>query len=220
MNFNKNNSLYIFLFFGLLLVLYHVFGYFGHYGFDDMVYARLAKNMADGTLVFDNSFSFRFGILIPLALSYFFFGVSDFSSSMPSLIVSLSILFLVYSLVKKYGNVQTFLALCLTVFIHPFLFHSDKIMADIYVAFFLFLSVYWIDRYRFTVKKNEVLYAFLFSLSLLFAFISKETVVLFLPLPITLFFIDLYNKRSVRFWIFALYFGIILLVVKFHKVVG
>ncbi len=68
------------------MVLYHLVAYFGHYGYDYMQYAQLAKQIADGAFTLDNGdhFSYRWTLLLPTALSYKLFGVSDFASALPS----------------------------------------------------------------------------------------------------------------------------------------
>jgi 4-amino-4-deoxy-L-arabinose transferase-like glycosyltransferase len=204
---------YLFLVFALIIVLHHFFAYFGHYGYDDMQYAEIAANLLRGEFDYDHSFSYRSTIVFFTALSYLLFGINDFASALPSLIISISILFVVYEVLKKYGSLQTIAGLSATVFIHIFLFYSDKLMSDIYVALFLLLAVYCIDRYRFGKKEKVLKYAFLFPLSLLLAFLSKETAVLFLPLPLVLFIIDLYRKRKVKFWVYSFIFGAGILVI-------
>ncbi len=204
---SRLTSLYIFLFFVIIIILNHVFGYFGHYGFDDMLYSRIARNFANGVTMYDNSFSFRFTIILLTSLSYLIFGVSDFSSSLPSLLISVLTLYIIYDTLKKFTATHTVIGLSLTLLVNVFLFYTDKIMPDIYVAFFLLLSIYWIDRYRFYAKTGELKYAFLFSVSLFLAFSSKETAVLFLPLPVVLFATDILQKRNIKFWIYSILFG-------------
>ncbi|TVR73846.1 MAG: hypothetical protein EA408_03950 [Marinilabiliales bacterium] len=208
---SRLTSIYIFLFFVVLIILNHIFGYFGHYGYDDMLYSRIARNFLNGVTMYDNSFSFRFTIILLTSLSYLIFGISDFSSSLPSLLISVSILYIVYDTLKKFSVTHTVIGLSLTLLINVFLFYTDKIMPDIYVAFFLLLSIYWIDRYRFYAKTNELKYAFLFSVSLFLAFSSKETAVLFLPLPFVLFATDILQKRNLKFWIYSIILGVCIL---------
>ena len=205
---NRQAPYFIFLFFTIIIILHHFFAYFGHYGYDDMQYAEIAASMLKGQFIYDHSFSYRSSIVFFTALSYYFLGINDFASALPSIIISLSILFIVFITLKKYGSVQTIVGLSATVFTHIFLFYSDKLMSDIYVAFFLLLAVYWIDRYRFGENEKVLLYSFLFSFSLFLAFLSKETAVLFLPLPIVLFITDLAIRRSLGFWLFSVIFGI------------
>jgi len=215
--YHKNSRqapVYIFFLFALIPFVHHFIGYFGHYGYDDLHYASIARDLLNGTVQYDYTFSYRFTIILLTSLSYLIFGISDFSSALPSLLVAVTTLFVVYVSTRNEGSLQTILALSLTIFISTFLFWSDKIMADIYVAFFLLLSIYWIDRFRFRTQSNHVKkYSFLFVFSMFLAFSSKETAVLFLPFPLALFFIDVWQKRNLQFWLFSIAFGFIILAV-------
>ena len=210
---NRQAPFFIFLFFALIVVLYHFFAYFGHYGYDDMQYAEIAVNLLKGQFDYDHSFSYRSTIVFLTALSYYFLGINDFASALPSIIISISLLYIIFITLRKYGTLQTIAGLSATVFISVFLFYTDKIMADIYVAFFLLLAVYLIDKYRFGIKRKALIYSFLFTLSLFLAFLSKETAVLFLPLLLVLFIIDLSLKREIKFWIYSFIMGIGILVI-------
>lgn len=208
----KNHApIIVFFAFACLVILYHLFGYFGHFGYDDMLYARIAKNWVDGQLNLDNAFSYRFTIIALTALSYRIFGVNDPASALPAITISLSILFLIYSILKNQGTLQTILGLTLTLSINALLFFTDKIMPDIYVALFLLLALYLYNRFRFTSAKSVVLHASLFSLSMFLAFNSKETAILFLPLVVAILIIDLLNKRMTRFWSFSAISGLLII---------
>jgi hypothetical protein len=53
-----------FLFLLIFVVFYHFFGFQGHYGWDDMEYARLAKQWADGAFdLSTNHFTYRWTIV-------------------------------------------------------------------------------------------------------------------------------------------------------------
>ena len=82
----------IFMLFVGVLILYHVFGYIGHYGYDDMQYAKLANDFKNGIIDYSDHFSFRTTLLVLTSLSYSIFGVSDFASSLPAILISILIL--------------------------------------------------------------------------------------------------------------------------------
>lgn len=208
---NNHAPIIVFISFACLVILYHLFGYFGHFGYDDMLYARIAKNWTDGQLNLDNAFSYRFTIIALTALSYRVFGVNDPASALPAIVISLSILFLIYTLLKHKGTLQTLLGLTLTLSVNVFLFFTDKIMPDIYLALFLLLALFLYHRFRFSPAKNVTLYASLFALSIFLAFNSKETAILFLPLVIAILIIDLLNKRMTRFWALSVISGLLII---------
>jgi len=78
----KNKKKYlILLFFLLILILFHKFGYIGHYCFDDMQYAKIAHDFLNGNIDYNDHYSYRLPTIVLTALSYSIFGISDFASS-------------------------------------------------------------------------------------------------------------------------------------------
>jgi hypothetical protein len=67
---NRVYSFLIFFFFALLVIAHHVYGYFGHYGYDDLHYAELATQLWQGQLDYTDHYSYRLAILLPTALAY------------------------------------------------------------------------------------------------------------------------------------------------------
>jgi len=200
----------------LIIIAHHVFGYIGHYGFDDLYYARLANDLRNGIINYDDQYSYRLTILSLTALSYSIFGISDLASALPTMLVSISIIILVYHSLKDKGHFIMSLGLSLVVFSHWFLFYSDKIMPDIYIAFSVFLAVFIINKYKYeSNKKNPFLYALLLSLALFFGFISKGTIVLIIPLLIYFVIIDIYYNRDLRFWLYSILSGSLIIISYF-----
>ncbi len=212
MNPKRVREYVILLIFIFLLVLYHLFGYSGHFGFDDLHYAELANDLLHGSIDFEDHYAYRLPVILFTAFFYLIFGISDLSSSLPAMLITLSILLTVFYLLRKQGSGVLIIGLLLTTLSNWFLFYSDKLMPDIYVA----LSVTWalaiIHRYKFNSgKSNTALHAFLLALSLLFGFMSKGTIVLVAPLLLFLILSDLVQKREQRFWIYSFISGILLM---------
>ena len=202
----------IFLIFIIALILHHLFAYTGHYGYDDLHYAGLAADLLRGNMDFEDHYAYRFPVILLTALFYLVFGISDLGSSLPALVISLVILSILFNILKEYGPRVLIIGLSLCTLSNWFLFYSDKLMPDIYVA----LSVIWalavIHRYKFKSEKDKPgLYAFLLALALLFGFMSKGTIVLVLPLLFFLVISDFIFKRDVKFWIYGLLSGIFLM---------
>lgn len=209
-------SICILLFFVSALILHHIFGYTGHSGYDDMEYAKLASSYTHGIFDFNNHFSYRLPVILLTALSYSLFGVSDFASSLPPLLVTIFILMVVFFTLRDYGHLTLIAGLALTTFSRWIIFYSDKLMPDIYVAFSVILSLFILHKYKFGSKKDQtLLYSVLFTLSLFFGFISKETIVLILPLLIYFVIVDLINKRDIKFWMYSFISGLLLLFLYF-----
>lgn len=213
---NKLFPSLILLFFILVLFLHHHFAYISHYGYDDIHYAELSNNLLQGHIDFEDHSSYRLSLLIFTSLFYFLLGISDFSTSLPALVVSIGILFIVFQILKKWGTVTLTIGLALTTLSNWFLFYSDKIMPDIYVALSILASIAVIYHYKFiNGRKHAFKYALLLSISLLFGFMAKGTIVLVLPLLLYFCVIDILNKRDLKFWRMAAISGLVLLGIYF-----
>jgi len=202
----------ILLIYILIVVLYHLFGYTGHYGFDDMHYAELANALLKGSIDFGDHYAYRFPVLGLTALSYLLFGISDFASSLPAMAICITILIIVFSTLRAHGSKTTVIGLSLTTLSNWFLFYSDKLMPDLYVALSVIGALALIHRYKFKSKKNKAVpNAILVTLVLLFGFMSKGTIVLMLPLLGFMIVSDIIQKRDLKFWAYSLISGLIFL---------
>ncbi len=198
------------------MVGYHMFAYIGHYGYDDLEYARIAADYLNGTPDFSNHFSFRFALVFTTALSYAVFGISDFSSALPAMLATMGILTAVYFILRKRGLIQLSLGLLFTLLSHWFIFYSDKLMPDIFVALAVILSVLTVYKFRYgNGKTNPLRYSFLLSATLLFGFMAKGTILLILPWLVYLFAVDMFARENIRFWISTLLSGMGLLALYF-----
>lgn len=202
----------ILLMYIVIVLLFHLFGYTGHFGFDDLHYAGLANDLLNGTVNFEDHYVYRFPLILFTSLFYSLFGISDFTSSLPALVITIAILITVFYNLRRQGTMALIIGLSLTTLSNWFLFYSDKLMPDIFVA----LSVIWalsiIASYRFKTGQTRALpYAILLALSLLFGFMSKGTIVLVIPLLLYLVVTDFIQKRGMRFWIYSLISGLVLL---------
>jgi len=213
----KDKSRFLILFsFIFLLIAYHLFGFIGHYGYDDIHYARLAYDFNNGTVDYNDHFSYRIAVILFTALSYSVFGINDFASSLPAIIVSLLILTIVFFVLKKENKRTIVIALSLTTLSDWFLFYSDKLMPDIYVALFITAGISVIWYYKFSAgSKNALSCSVLLVLSLLLGFLAKETIVFIIPLLAYLFIADIIFRRNIRFWIYTLTGGCVALLLYF-----
>jgi len=204
----------ILLIISCIVVLYHLFGYTGHFGYDDLLYAELASDLLKGSVNYENHFTYRFPVVLATALSYLIFGISDFSSSLPALFITFSILLIVFSILRKQGLKVLIIGLSLSAFSNWFLFYSDKLMPDIYVALSVIAALAIINRYKYGGNKSRtLLHASLLAFSLLFGFMTKGTIVLVIPLLLFLIITDIIKKRDLKFWAYSLISGIGLLAV-------
>ena len=266
--------------FGSLILLYHFFAFAGFFGYDDLQYAEVAVRMTRGVADWSDHFSFRWGVTLLAALSYKLLGINDVASSLPALLISLATLALVTGALRRHSPWIVAGAAALLTLNHWSLFYSDKLMPDVFVAFFITAAIliYFrifcrtevpgtavdsppspdganaykqieatantYDRESETETppsptganaymqieatantyggaaptqssrkgdKTQILSGVAFALSLLGAFLSKETVILAVPLLAWWAVRDLVNRRRLRFWSAVILPGILLL---------
>lgn len=202
--------------FVIFIPIFHLFAYTGHYGYDDLHYAKLAVQFLNGSLDFTDHYSFRTPVILLTALSYSVFGVNDFASSLPSMLISIGILMLVYCILKNKGILSLVIGLSLTTLTNWFIFYSDKLMPDMYVVLGIMGALVVIYSYKFdSSHKKPFQFSLLLIVSLLFGFMAKETIVLIIPLLLYLFGVDILYKRDVKFWMFTIINGTIILSLYF-----
>lgn len=214
MNKEKIYQYIIFFLFFLVIVANHIFGYLGHYGYDDMQYAEIANQVLQGTIDYSDHYFYRWPTVLLTALSYKIFGINDFASSLPAMGISIGILLLVFSILKRYSLFVLFIGLSILTLANWFLFYTDKLMPDIFVAFFMLCAVTVIYQYKFIAKETQPLkYASLLAISLLFGFLAKETIALFLPVLAYLFVVDVFITKKRTFWVYStlITFGLFIL---------
>jgi len=99
------------LFFGIAL-FHHFWAYFGHFGIDDIHYARLGKRFADGTFsINDDHYTYRWGIIFSVGIAYKLFGISDHSSALPALASLLLIQILILRILRDKSLLEKGIAL-------------------------------------------------------------------------------------------------------------
>lgn len=217
---NKKTEYLILFVLIIFLFIHHFCGFGGHFGWDDMEYANLAHQWSSGTFhLSNNHFSYRLSVILFTGLVYKIFGVSDFSSALPALLLSIFILLLVFKLLNHRDSRIVITAIVITTLVPSFIFYSDKLMSDIYVAFGIFVSFYALYTYRFTVKQRSALYALILVMGLFFAFITKEVVVLVLPLLLIMFIYDIIHHQYKLFWTYSILLGSSVLIF-YHAIIA
>ncbi|MBC6992820.1 glycosyltransferase family 39 protein [Neolewinella lacunae] len=197
----------------LIVVAYHWFGYYGHYGYDDMEYARIAAETAWGAMPWDNNhYNFRWTVTLPTALFYALFGVNDSSSAIFPMAMLLVLCGLLWATLRRYwGGAAVLLGLAFLLGNQWLLFYSDKLMPDLYVVVggVAAALVYYRQRTR-TTAGGERWAALWFSLSLFFGFLAKLSLVFFVPAFLLVLGGDLLQRRLLRFWGWVLGFTVLL----------
>jgi hypothetical protein len=203
----KDIRLYTFLGIIAFLFVHHYAGYFGHYGFDDIMgYGYYGKKWADGQLFFLNEdfFSYRWGFISLTGFFYALFGVNDDVSAITSSLVLLLTVLLIFKVLKREARMVAVVAALIYVLDNWTMYYSDKLMPDTSVALATFAAFALIYTHHFEQKgKQSFKYALLLSLVLIWAYITKQSVLLLFPVFFLLLIIDVLQKRHYQFWIYT-----------------
>jgi hypothetical protein len=197
------------------IILNHFFGFSGHYGYDDMEYAKLANDLNNGIIDWNNHYSHRLSVLGITSFSYRIFGINEFASALPALLASLGVLALVFIMVRKESTFHITLAMSLTCFSNWWIYYSDKLMPDMLVCFSIISCCYFLYRDRFKKPHTYLINALGFSISLFIGFFAKGTIILALPVFIFILFKDLLNRKSMKIWTYSGIFSLVLLSLYF-----
>ena len=213
---NKTTQVLIFLSFAIFIIFYHAFGYLGHFGYDDIHYAKIASDINKGIIDYNDHFTFRTPVIVLTSISYAIFGISDFASSLPAILISISVLFILFLILRNHGNKILIMGLAFTTLSNWYIFYSDKLMPDVYVALAMIGALFCIHNFRYNNSKDKIiLYSISLDIILLFGFMAKETIVLILPLLLYLLITDFIKKENIRFWLYTILGGMILFIIYF-----
>lgn len=206
---------------GMLLLGHHLWGYVGHFGFDDIHYARLSRQFAEG--VFQTSlgdhYTFRWGLIWLNGLMYKVFGMGDHSSTIVPLTATLLTLWLVGQMSVRLSLPARAFAMTFTALSEWVFFYSDKIMPDILVMLCSTAAIASIWQHRWgTWQGRPVRSALGLAISLLAGFLCKETILLILPLFGWLCVSDLWQRERRRFWGSATLFGAVGMLLYFTAI--
>lgn len=200
------------------LVFHYLFGYLGHYGYDDVLgYMYQAAQVVQGNFELgDDHYAYRWGIIFLTALSYSIFGIQDTAGALMPMLITLTTSLLIFWVLRKQAFLVGLLAVLIFTLNEWTLFYSDKVMPDILVALtgFGLFALLWHLRYQ-AKQPSAVKYALGFSSILLFAFLSKETIILLLPVFFLIFVADIRQKQHLQFWKYNILFSIALFALYF-----
>jgi uncharacterized protein (TIGR03663 family) len=107
-----------------------------------------------------------------IALSYFLFGVSDFTARIPAALFSIASVWMVWYWRRYLGNIGALVAAFLMVFSPFMLFYGRYVREDVYTGLSGLLMLYAILRY---LQNGASKYLFLLTAALIIHFTDKET---------------------------------------------
>ena len=196
-----------FAFFIAAVIVHHAFVYLGVYTADDINYERFAMEATSGNYSpFDagHLVQHRWMVIYITSVFYKFFGINEINSSASGLLCVFSVGYLIKLILKRESFHVYVLALLLYFLNYHTFFSTHKMFADSPVSLFGFLTFYIYQRASAHAGGKYFLYALCFSVSAFCIMLSKETVVLFLPLFLIFLVRDFRSKRMTRFWIQAI----------------
>ena len=187
----------------ILLMLVHViFTFAGFYGNDDINYARHAAEVAHNGISFSPAFDqyqLRWVTVYSTAFFYWLFGINTFTSTLSSVISFALCGLLLYKIVRYKTTSIYFLSMVLFFFGRSIIFYSHRLLPDPTIC----LTVLWMYySYRcFSLKKQRHLwYGLQFFSALSLAILTKETIIIALPLFFIFFVKDVFKKQNFHFW--------------------
>jgi 4-amino-4-deoxy-L-arabinose transferase-like glycosyltransferase len=197
------------------MVAYFFFAHEGFYFDDDYSYAEMAGNLLHGTFSFQNftedlPANHRFLIFGPVAVLFKLFGISIYSVTLWPLLCTAGSVVLLYFLFRKEDRNVTIWALLLlglnfhTLFLATYLFPDNILMG------FAFAAAGILYAARRSGEKPKV-YALLFVLANLAAFLSKETIAWYAPFYLLVAVSDFFNKKHTVFWRWSFGLGLLVL---------
>ncbi|KAA9340751.1 ArnT family glycosyltransferase [Adhaeribacter soli] len=211
----------------LLLVVvfslaYFIFAHEGFYWIDDYGYAKYAWQVAEGTFSVtptihaSNPLTHRLMTFAPVALFYKFFGINIYTTTLWPLLCTLGCSGLIYFLYRKENpKVAVFGMILLGLYFHT-LFLATYLFSDNILMFFAFAAVAVLYRFRYqTAGQKQLLYVAWFVLFNFLAFLTKETIIYYLPFYLFLFLQDLFQKKRLAFWLWSAGLGILVLAFYF-----
>ncbi len=184
----------------IFIVAYWYAGFDGFYFYDDLTYAKNALQIVNGTFSFaDHLFSQRLTIIGATAVSYFFFGISDYATILPPLICTLITCNAIYFFLLKKSFFVAIMAASVYTLDFYTIFFSNKLYPDVLLCCFVFLGLVILYSAR-TSHEKIALKALGVVFFLFLAFLAKLTILFVFPFLLGLFINDLIKRQNVGFW--------------------
>jgi hypothetical protein len=184
--------------------------------FDDGEYLGHANKISKGHFVYPTwTWSSRIGVYFPIALSFIFFGVNEFSASFFFLLTSLGSVIVTYYLSKEFFDKKVAIISSFLLSFFPLdVIHSTTIGPDIPVQFYMgliFLLFIIAMRIELKNKKKAVILYFISGALCFVAYATKEVGLLIIPI-ISFFILLLKIKISKNYIFFVIGFLLLLFV--------
>lgn len=208
-----DTSFIIFLGFFVLMLVHLLFTFSGFYGNDDVNYARYAAQLVHqkSMRVEDTShYALRWTCIYITALCYQLFGINEISSSLFSFFCFIGSALVISRLIVRQTAALHIFVYSLFFLSFMTLFYMHRLLPDAGICFFVVLAYYCYHQKRFS-NYSDGLMAAGFSLSLFVAMLTKESVIITLPLWLCFIVRDVVYRQRTRFWLYIFSFSSLLI---------
>ena len=191
----------IFLFFLSFIIIHHCFVFLGFYGNDDVNYARYAAMAAHGeklSLLTADHFELRWVAIYTTAFFYRLFGINEFTTAAFGSIALALTGYYIKKIMRQTPLWTYILALILFFLNYRIIFNTHRLLPDSGVCLFIFGAYYY--YLRALEGGRSLSNAAVSAVFVFLAIITKETIVLSIPLFIFLCARDISRKQMFTFW--------------------
>lgn len=201
----------IFTGFALLLLTHMIFVFAGFYNNDDIKYAKYAAKLASDGITFTpatSHYAVRWTVIVVTAFFYKLFGIGTFTSLLCSFLSLLFCGWLLHRMMRNYKLPVYFLSLLFFFFAHSIIFYMHRLLPDpamCLIVMWMYLSY---RTYRLRLER-PLWYALQFAIAVLLAVITKETIIIVMPLFALFFLHDVAIRKQFAFWKYAVPFAAI-----------
>jgi hypothetical protein len=195
----------------LFTIAFTFFAFDGYYFYDDYSYAYYAFQLQNKTyqITTPDIFAHRWGLLVPLAIFYKVFGISDFTNVILPLLASLCSLWLLFCIAQSFLEDNAVILVIIFGGLDFYtLFFAGKIYPDVLLTTLALASIY-----VFLKRKNSFSQAFLFVFFSFWAFLCKELIVYFLPFYLIVLYRDIRHQQHLLFWLYSALLSFLFLII-------
>lgn len=195
------------------LFIHLAFVFANFYNNDDINYARYAAGIVNHGISFSpaaDHYQLRWTVIFTTAFFFKLLGITSFASTLCSFISMACCGLLLKKIMREYKPVVYLLSLLLFFFAHSILFYMHRLLPDPALC----LAVLWMyTSYRsyYLYEQKPFSCGLQFSFALLLAVLTKETIIIALPLFVLFFLRDVFQKKRFPFWKVAVSASIILI---------
>lgn len=206
----------------LSLLLRLFFAQDGHFGFDDMHYARLSAQVASGTFATTHDhYTFRWPLILLNGAVFYLLGISDYTAAIVPITATLATAGMVWRMGRHLSLTARVFAVFMTAWSEWIFFYSTKIMPDILILLAATAMLWlWYEGRHGALQKHPFGAGSGLAAAFFFGFLSKETLLLLAPFWAFVAAKEVQNGVNKRFWSGAIGSGAVLFGLYFAWMYG